>query len=107
MVLSLRLHVLQHGFQLTRLSDCGMPPTMIHLIPEVNRVFSAGGLFLSYKSWGAAPGSPENAPFALPAMFLLGNAFARRRSFLLIQSLTSLRNILQIVKKNELLRKMS
>jgi hypothetical protein len=41
MVLSLRLHVLQHGFQLTRLSDCGMAPMMILLVREVNRAFSA------------------------------------------------------------------
>jgi len=38
---------------------------VIHPVREVNRAFSAGGLFLSYKSWGAAPGSPENTPLAL------------------------------------------
>jgi hypothetical protein len=46
---------------------------MIHLVRELNRAFSAGGLFLSYKSWGAAPGSHENAPLALrfaPSDFL-------------------------------------
>ncbi len=32
---------------------------MIHLVPEVNRAFSAGGLFLSYKSWGAATANPS------------------------------------------------
>src|SRR6266568_2925441 len=30
---------------MTLLSDCGIAPMMIHLVPEVNRAFSAGGLF--------------------------------------------------------------
>jgi hypothetical protein len=62
---------------MTSLSDCGMAPTMIHLVREVNRAFSGGGLFLSHKSWGAAPGSHENAPLALriaPSGFLAESA---------------------------------